>query len=278
MPEGPEVQLVADYLHLYLQGKALKHIEIVGGKYKNKPPPFFKEFLAQLPLYVEKVSAKGKMIIFSLKQISGEKAIFNIYAGLGMTGTFTFTPSEQEMKHAAFKFNIEGKAPFPTSFVYSDARRFGNVYFSPEDLSQKLAPGILQDSTWENFITRVAAQKSNRDILSLLMDQEKFVSGIGNYLVAEILYAAKISPFRKGNTLSSQDWQNVFVAAKNIATLSYQVSGCQLKDFSSPFASDKNFKHYLQVYQQDLTPKGEKVQADQGSHGRTIWWVPIAQK
>lgn len=151
MPEGPEVQLVVDNLHLFLEGRALKNVEIVGGKYKNNVPPNFEEFKRELPLYFSKVTAKGKMIIFHLKTLGGQPSRFNIYAGLGMTGNFTFAPNEREMKHAAFQFNIEGKAPFPTSFIYTDSRRFGNVYFSLQNLSDKLAPGALQDSSWEQL-------------------------------------------------------------------------------------------------------------------------------
>lgn len=278
MPEGPEVQLVVDHLHLFLEGRALKNVEIIGGKYKNNLPPNFEEFKRELPLYFSKVTAKGKMIIFHLKTLGGQPSKFNIYAGLGMTGNFTFAPNEREMKHAAFQFNIEGKAPFPTSFIYTDSRRFGNVYFSTQNLSDKLAPGALQDSSWENFIERVSKMNTKRDILSILLDQEKIISGIGNYLAAEILYAAKISPFRASNQISVEEWKRIFDAAKTISLLSYQVSGCQIKDFTSPVQDGQNFKNYLQVYGRAETPKGEKVSSDIGSHQRTIWWVPTVQK
>ena len=42
-------------------------------------------------------------------------------------------------------------------------------------------------------------------LVKVLMDQQALVSGIGNYLVAEILYDAKLNPHRELDKLSNKE-------------------------------------------------------------------------
>ena len=63
MPEGPEAKFLAECLD-NARGK-LTSIEFVRGRYvTHGPPKNFAEFNAALPLKLEKVTNKGKVIFF----------------------------------------------------------------------------------------------------------------------------------------------------------------------------------------------------------------------
>ena len=53
------------------------------------------------------------------------------------------------------------------------------------------------------------------------MNQTKIGSGIGNYLAAEILYRAKISPHRLGTDMSEDDLDNLTFWIKYMVKLAY---------------------------------------------------------
>lgn len=265
-PEGPEVRITADELDFVLSGAWLKKVTVIGGKFVKTPPPGLDSL--QYPLRFQSVHAKGKMLIFSFQDTK-----MKMFAGLGMTGQFTFT----QTSHSHLQFDLDIPPPYSPVMFYTDSRRFGNVSFSEQDLSARLAPSIFEIEEKE-FLARAGKVRTKKDILSVLMDQEKLCSGIGNYLVAETLYAAKISPFRPFASLSASELGRIHQEARNIAEMSYLNSGLSIESFTLPNGEEGYFKSFLQVYSQVETPQGEKVVPALGSHGRTIWWVPTAQK
>jgi formamidopyrimidine-DNA glycosylase len=266
MPEGPEVKITTDYLHEKLRGSTLLEVKVIGGKFHKTPPAGLDK--VKFPLTFESVGCKGKMLIFTFRDTT-----LRIFAGLGMTGQFLFRPAP----HSALEFRIDFSGTL-ASMYFVDMRRFGNVSFSTRDLSSELAPSILGGITEEEFFTRASALRTKRDVVSVLMDQKAVCSGIGNYLLAEILYAAEIDPFREFKNLSELEWELIRIAAVQIATRSYRFQGVTVSDFVAPDETEGKFQSQLQVYGRKLTPKGEKVVAEKGSHGRTIWWVPSVQR
>lgn len=265
-PEGPEVKITAEYLDFVLAQAKLTKVTVLGGKFSKTPPSGLNTL--RYPLVFDNVISKGKMLIFSFQQ-EGVK----MFAGLGMTGQFTF----EKTPHSHLQFDLEIPEPFPSVMYYTDPRRFGNVNFSIQDMSAKLAPDIFTIEEKE-FIARAKKVRTKKDVLSILMDQEKVCSGIGNYMVAEILYASNVSPFRPFSSITEQELSTICNEGKRIAMLSFQSHGLSIQDFTLPNGEFGGFKPYLQVYSKAETPEGHKVKAEIGSHGRTIWWDPIRQK
>ncbi len=266
MPEGPEVKITAEYLHGRLHGCVLLHLKVIGGKFLKIPPEGLER--VKFPLTFEKVECKGKMLIFSFRDTP-----LRLFAGLGMTGQFLF----RKAPHSALEFGLSNSSAIQSMF-FVDMRRFGNVSFSTRDLSLAIAPSILHGITEEEFLSRAVSLRTKRDVVSVLMDQKAVCSGIGNYLLAETLYAAQIDPFREFKNLSELEWELIRIAAVRVATHSYQHQGVTISDFVAPDESEGKFQSQLQVYGRKLTPRGETVVAQRGSHGRTIWWVPSVQK
>lgn len=263
MPEGPEVLTTALALNEFLQGATLLSVNVLGGKFEKTPPKGLSEM--KFPVDVEQVTCKGKMLIFVMK------GLMNMYAGLGMTGQFLY--EQQKHSHLQLCFSRDGES---FSLWFTDVRRFGNVSFSAEDLSAKLAPSIFGCKLNE-FLERAKKVKTTKDVVSVLMDQSKVCSGIGNYMVAETLYQARIHPFCKFSSLSEDQLTRIYYAALSIAFDSFFSNGVSIKDFVSPDGKDGDGSKLLKVYGRTYDPLGNEVKKEIGGHDRTIWWVPAVQ-
>lgn len=270
MPESPEVQLMAEELNFYLSEVSLIDIS---GHFLN----------IQLPLKFKGVRCHGKLLIFDFHDTE-----IKMYAGLGLTGKFIF----ESNPHCTLEFHLESPPEFPKIMFFSDMRRFGNVSFSTEDQTLRLAPCILENSvppiSQSLFYTRAKALQSrtSRDVVSVLMDQTSktgVCSGIGNYLLSEILYHSGINPFRKFSTLNQEEIFRIHREALRISKESYEHGG--MDEFFVRKTGGlrglrglSGYRRFLHVYSQKKTPQGETVVAEKGSHGRTVWWVPEKQR
>lgn len=289
MPEGPEVALTAQILDYKVKGKKINNIEILSGKYKRDKPNGFNKIKKVLPLKILSVNSKGKFIWFELED--GYYMLNN----LGMTGIWGFEKNDS----SRLSFDIGKKTMY-----FSDQRNFGNVNFTNDkkDLDKKLkelAPDFLKtDYEGKDIYDRIqkymtTPKRKNLTIVEALMEQKAIGSGIGNYLVAEILYKAKISPYRKLSDITKKDAKKLSKSIKYLMKLSYEtnVSGYMelLKKYLKKMRRKKIFEVYhkdiklkedefeYKVYQQDNDPLGNKVLRNEIIKSRTTHWVKQIQ-
>ena len=103
------------------------------------------------------------------------------------------------------------------------------------------------------------------------MDQQ-VLSGVGNYLKAEILYAAHIAPTRKVGTLSSEEVLQLLSALRTIPRAALAAKGMTLRDYSSPDGDAGGYQFALKVY-------GKKGASRlKTPDGRITYWDPKMQK
>ena len=275
MPEGPEVALTAEILDHYLSGKRILKAKILSGKYLRQQG-YLSQLNKVLPLKIIEINSCGKFMWFKLQ---GDKYLSS---GFGMTGYWTFT----EEKNARIKLEFK-----LITLYFIDARNFGNFCYhsTPEFVNNKieqLKPDFLKDNFHLDEII-----KFKKNITSVLMEQGKVGSGIGNYLVSEILYRAKISPHRLCNTLTKQEIKKLERSIKYVMKLAYQNNhigyminidnkfpNYQPKYEYHPNINVKEKTFSFKVYQQKRDPKDNHVKAERGLvAGRTTYWVPSVQ-
>ena len=281
MPEIAEIALTAEILSKYFKGKTLTSFDFISGRYSKKDPIGYRDFLEALPLKVKKIDSRGKFLWFELRNsTTGE--YWYIWNTFGLTGMWSLF--EPKYARAMLTFKNDGVAYF------SDMRNFGTFKFSTneEDLIKKLeelSPDFLKDDDFDLSII----QKYKLPIVKILMDQKKVGSGLGNYLVAEILYRASISPHRPGNQMSDQDIENLTHWIKYMVKLSYidnhigymvnldeEANKIKRIDYH-PDIKLKNKTFKFSVYRQKTDPKGNKVKAEKINGDRTTYWVPDVQ-
>lgn len=268
MPEGPEVRIITDQLSTNLKGRILQEVQVVGGRFVQKPPENMEHL--QLPVEITAVKCKGKFIWFTF---ANGWYLFNT---LGMTGSW----GAVKEKHSAIRLKLDEGEIF-----FSDPRHFGTVKFAygTNILQDKLNTigmdlldaGLTKKDVSEEFQKKI--QGSNATIVELLMNQKVF-SGVGNYIKAETLYRSKVSPWRQGKSLSKEECLALVKNATDILVDSYKVGGATIATYKNFEGEVGHYSGKLMVYGKTTDPRGNPVKSEETPDKRTTWWVPKVQK
>ena len=280
MPEGPEVALTAHILDSKLSGLSLINIQFISGRYTKKIPEGLTEFKKALPARIKKIDSMGKFMWIEIKT---KNDIWYIWNTFGLTGGWTFEEVGNIRAELEFSHGI--------TVYFFDLRNFGTFKFSQDSgaLSKKieeLSPDFLKCNTF----SLTPMKKYNIPIVKLLMNQKKIGSGLGNYLTAEILYSAKLSPHRTGSSLTTGELKSLKYWIKYMVKLAYEHNNTSyvktiIDNIDSieqnTYHDDidlKDSKFGFRVYRKKTDPYGNKVVADKIIDGRTFYWVPSVQK
>lgn len=272
IPEGPELRHSRDLLRHRILGKTVSSIEIMPeGRYRDKPPEGFEEIRDSLPLKIESIDVKGKFMWWTLTEKSTRWYMWSTY---GMSGQWSFT---QPKKHAGFRIDIG-----PSSAFFVDPRRFGTIKFTRNESQHSkkllsLGPDVLEDPPLppELFAQRILL-KPNRTISEALMDQG-CVSGIGNYLKAEALFRAGVSPHRHVVDMNAEEieklWSEVVLSCRE----SYADHGASIRTYKTVDGGKGSSQFYFRVYNSKTCPLGHEVVREETRDGRTSWWCRACQ-
>ena len=268
MPEGGEVKLIGESLAKLVGRRVLTKAEVVSGRYTKKPIAGFGDFVSNLPAKISAIGVKGKLIFWIFEN---DYFLLNT---LGMTGNWSAEPT----KHTRFRVVLSDEF----SVYFNDTRNFGTLKFlkGKGKLLAKLhslGPDLLsEDVSNEDFIA--AFNKKNPwTIAKALMDQS-VVCGIGNYVKAEALYRAEVSPHRLVGSLSGQELIAIKLAATNVLRESYEHQGASLRDYRTPVGDRGKAADFFQVYGRSEDPVGNPVIKENAGDGRTTHWVPAIQR
>lgn len=257
--------------------------------------PEYAKLQLLLPLTIEQVWCRGKVIIFQFVSEKPEQTDrIYITSQLAMEGSWLREPSD----HSNLWFNLEGDE----KWYYNDSRHFGtfNVYFSDDELVKGkfsdhgpdlLLTALIEKGTLEDLehplqeivsLEMWKAKLKNKriktqGIYKFVKDQDRF-SSIGNYLRSEILYRSKIHPGRKLENLSDADMELLYRVTLDTIHEAYICRGLTIKSYRDPTGDFGRFP--LQVYQQEKDPLGNKViqqKFDPAKKDQTVHWVKEVQ-
>ena len=107
----------------------------------------------------------------------------------------------------------------------------------PEPLSKELNVNYFKD-----YIS-----KRDRNIKNILMDQ-KFISGLGNIYVNEVLFLTNINPVRICSSLNRKEVSRLIINIKSILRLSISQGGSSIKDFKHTSGKNGKFQQFFAVY------------------------------
>jgi formamidopyrimidine-DNA glycosylase len=266
MPEGPEVKRMALSLQERLLGEVITEAQVLGGKWLRTPPKGIDGFIGSLPQRVVAVNVKGKAIQILLE---GGWSIWNT---LGMSGGWR----DVRTKHAHFQFTTQGGR----TVWFDDIRRFGTLIFMQHEseLQSRLkgiGPDMLHpDTTLLDF--QKAIWHRRIPICRALMDQ-KILGGVGNYIKAEALYRARISPHRICSELNQLELQRLFDVTRWIMAKSLEQGGATFSTYSDMDGGEGSFPFYFHVYMRSTCPLGYPVLREETEDKRTTHWVPQIQ-
>lgn len=263
IPEGPEVANFVRSINKFIQQcDDIFLIEALSGRYTKKPIQGLAN--VKFPLMVSKVGCKGKFIYWEF--MGTDLVLFNT---LGMSGAWSNTP-----RHARVKF-VTSKG----DLYFNDARNFGTLKFcSSSDLKRKLnslGPDMLNDRVSPELFKSRLKKHPSITLAEALMNQH-VISGVGNYLKADSLWLANLSPHRLVSNCSDTELENLHESVRNVIMTAYQNGGSTILTYKG--FDGQEGKHTMLVYGRKTDPNGETVISENTKDGRTTWWVPQIQK
>lgn len=288
IPEGPELRRSADQLGKWLLGTdIINAFPSKTGRYALDPPKGYEAFVAEMrehgPGRVTEVNVKGKFMWWRV-QYPGPGKTWWVWITYGMSGQW----SRELTKHTAFGVHYRGVrdangvAPDHSSLYFNDARHFGTLKFVDNEKEhlrklETLGPDMLSDPpTWKEFMGCLL-KRPRRTLAETLMDQS-VVSGVGNYVKAEALYGAKLSPHRRVDTLTVFEMEQLRKQIMWVMSTSYDSGGATLYTYQNSDGTRGEAQRRFVVYGNKTDLEGNEVVKEETLDGRTTWWVPSIQK
>jgi len=166
----------------------------------------------------------------------------------------------------------------------SDIRKFAKIILGKkEDLEnlpelKELGLEPLDKKFKFNEFKEIISKKTGK-IKQVLMDQ-KVIAGIGNIYSDDILWLAKINPFRPANKISDAELKELFKAIRAILNKAIKLRGSSISDFRDTSGKKGGYGNVMLVYQRE----GEKCLRNDGGiivrkkiGGRSTCYCPVCQ-
>lgn len=295
MPEIIEVKKYVDFINKIVKNKDLLNINIINGRYhKHKPFENYNKFKKLLPIKLLQVESKGKLIYFTF-----ENNIFLLNT-LGLSGGWAFFSKtfkfpdyvdqdtvksymKNNLKHINVEFIFKsGK------LVFFDTLSFGTIkiIMDLKLLEKKLniiGPDIMhQETTFQIFKDRIKLPKNLDKPIGLVLVDQKVISGVGNYLRADTLWLAKISPFRKVKKITDIELKKLYQSIRIITWIEYDKKyAIKNKIIKKTAKSPSYYERDFYIYNEETDIYGNSIVKDElfeGSQKRFIYWCPSRQK
>lgn len=243
MPEIAEVETVRNTLKQRILHKKIKDIKVYYANILLDEVSFVKKCLLNQS-FID-IKRKGKWLIFETED-------YYMLSHLRMEGKyFIKKESDEIVKHEHIEFIFDDK----TTLRYHDTRKFGRIkVLKKEELSsfepykkQGIEP-IDEDLTKEYLYTRFHHHQT--PIKTLLLNQT-IISGLGNIYANEVLFDAKINPFKKGNTITKKECERIVVSCQKIISKAIESGGTTIKSYTSSLGVTGRFQQYLKVHKRE---------------------------
>jgi len=264
-------------------------------------------------LKIEKISRKGKNILIYLGtsyKIQDTKYLLLVHqkmTGHLMYGKWrvkkVFRPRRISQSETSSKLQVSSMLPgafqekvndYIHFILYldngwqialSDLRKFAKILFGVKNEIEnspdvaKIGPDLMDKNfTFTVFKNVIAGQKGK--IKQVLMEQN-IVAGIGNIYSDEILFAAKIHPFKPANKLSDAELKKIYSAIKAILKKALKLRGTSISDYRDASGKLGKYAEKRLVYRRE----GEKCPRRCGGivkrvkmGGRSAHYCPVCQK
>ena len=271
MPELPDLAILADALDTALSGRPFSGGRTPQSLVLRGTPAELTAFEGQ-PL--RDVRRRGKFLVFTYAR---DRMIFNpmLTGRLGVAAAgakawpqaaalFSFGPATVEADSIAGRSHALPDWPGATAnwlpgrdtaveLRYRDATRMGKIYLMPVGVERAVAgwdeqgpdaddPALTLD-VWLERIGRHSGELKN------LLRNQAFVAGIGNAYSDEILWAARLAPFRKRSSLAPDEVDALYAATREV--LSWAIG--QLQQLVPPRLEVEQ-RDFLRVHRKGGTP------------------------
>ena len=275
MPELPEVEVNRRGLERLVQDKVIKNVQVFWPKIvADMDVTAWQERL--IDQQILSVSRRGKFLIFNLTD-------GYLISHLRMEGKYFFyLPEEVPLdrdKHSHIIFTFEDNS----QLHYHDVRKFGRMNWveagelDPFFDARQLGP----EPTEREFDLEVFTQQLHecRQMIKPALLSQRYVAGLGNIYVDEVLYLAQIHPMTRANTLTESEICRLHHQIIDVLQRAVDAGGSTIRTYRNIIDEAGSYQDQLIVYgkQGELCPRCqtpiEKMKvAQRGTH-----WCPTCQ-
>jgi formamidopyrimidine-DNA glycosylase len=260
VPELPDLDIVADALHAALSGRPLAGARAAMPLTVRGTPAELDALAGQT---ITRVARVGKFLDLELDR---DRVVVNPM----LTGRFQLAArGEKAPSGTAVELRFGGRSGGPprdaaawtagatwlpaddaqVNVRYRDPTQMGKVYLVPRGVARPI-PGLGADEigpdaldptltldAWQSRIRRHPGELKN------LLRNQAFVAGIGNAYSDEILFAARLQPFRKRSSLAPEEVDDLYAAMRGTLAASVEL----LRDRVPP-TFEKQVRDHLAVH------------------------------
>lgn len=219
VPELPEVETIVRGLRPLLEGRVLGGATVRWPRMVGAPSP--EAFVLEIAgRRVESVGRRGKYVVIAL-----DRGCLLIH--LKMSGRLSVTPAGEPLDaytHVVVALDDGNQLRF------RDVRKFGRVYLvdDAEAVTGNLGPEPLSEAlTLERFRGLLARR---RGWLKPLLLNQGLLAGLGNIYADEALFAARLHPLRKADSLSPAEQGRLYDAIRSVLGRAVTRRGTTLAD------------------------------------------------
>ncbi len=250
MPELPEVETTVNGLQKVLN-RTFVDVWTDNAKTIKKPSSFkrFKEIIEGKK--IKKIYRRGKNIIFNLSDS------YSLLVHLKMTGHFLYDDWNKEdsfNKYIHLKFVLDNNK----ILALSDLRKFAKVILASNQEILKeielLGPEPLEkDFTFNKFkkVLKRGLPAGRQGVIKKVLHNQNVIVGIGNIYSDEILWRAKVNPFRRVETLTEKELKDIYKEIKKVLKEAIKLKGTSTSDYRNIKGERGSYGKVLRVYQRE---------------------------
>lgn len=244
MPELPEVETIRRILEKDVVNLTITDVHVL---YKRLIQTDLDEFIKDIKdKKILSLGRKGKYLIFHL---TGEKALIVHFR---MEGKFFHLKDLEENlnKHVSLYFTMDDGS----YMIFNDVRKFGVMYLVDEkDLYTGKPLNELGLEPWDikgpEYLLEKYKGKSYM-MKEALLDQS-VITGLGNIYADEVLFACKISPFKKAEDLTKEEAERVIKEADRILKYAISQGGSTIRTYHPAQGVSGSMQISLHAYGQE---------------------------
>ena len=208
MPEAPEMQVVAEFLDSNLPGNTILDARALKPSVVRSLCGILDEDL--IGRTFESVRREGKFLLMGLS--GGRQIVINPK----LTGGLQHCPSKTRVqKRTCVRVKLEGGV----DLRYTDDRQMGQFYYvqngQVDDVPgfAEQGPDVLDDFSFDEFTERL---KGFHGEIKGVLTRGRVISGIGNAYADEILFDAKVYPFKRRKALSNDELRRIYQSSRSV--------------------------------------------------------------
>jgi formamidopyrimidine-DNA glycosylase len=212
VPELPDLTVVAEELVRRVNASTVLEATAPSPILVRATPD---ELAALAGATIGETRRRGKFLLIPFTRTDGEARILAVNAMLA--GRFWLVPTRERVRA---RTGLRLRLDDGRDLRYVDREMLGKLYLlAPERLDD--IPGWTEmgpdaddpDLTLEAFRARIRRHPGE---LKPLLRNSRFVAGIGNAYSDEILWEARLAPFRRRSSLTAEDIERLYTAMRTV--------------------------------------------------------------